>query len=382
MELRKIFFGINLLFSIFVFSHPLPNTVVNLNVQSKNIIMTIQIPLENFEIAYKSKVTGKQNLQLANYFSEHIKIEDRNHRSWKMKFIAYQINKTKADFVGDYKEIQFNLQFSPKISTNFRDFTIHYDAVMHEITNHQALIFVKTDWENGIHEQVQQIGIIELDVATNTIYPLHISLEKGSNWKGFKSMIALGMKHISEGIDHLLFLLMLLISAPLISINKKWVYNGKIKYTVIQILKIITSFTVGHLITLLIGTLTTFNPNSKLVEILIAFSILITAIHVIKPIFPKKEIYVASGFGLIHGMAFATILKELQLNTDKLVLSLLGFNIGIELMQLIVIILVLPLFVFISKFKIYKWIRILSASVAIILSIVWLIERYTEKINF
>jgi hypothetical protein len=382
MELRKIFFGINLLFSIFVFSHPLPNTVVNLNVQSKNIIMTIQIPLENFEIAYKSKVTGKQNLQLANYFSEHIKIEDRNHRSWKMKFIAYQINKTKADFVGDYKEIQFNLQFSPKISTNFRDFTIHYDAVMHEITNHQALIFVKTDWENGIHEQAQQIGIIELDVATNTIYPLHISLEKGSNWKGFKSMIALGMKHISEGIDHLLFLLMLLISAPLISINKKWVYNGEIKYTVIQILKIITSFTVGHLITLLIGTLTTFNPNSKLVEILIAFSILITAIHVIKPIFPKKEIYVASGFGLIHGMAFATILKELQLNTDKLVLSLLGFNIGIELMQLIVIILVLPLFVFVSKFKIYKLIRILSASIAIILSIVWLIERYTEKINF
>ena len=344
--------------------------------------MTIQIPLENFEIAYKSKVTGKQNLQLANYFSEHIKIEDRNHRSWKMKFIAYQINKTKADFVGDYKEIQFNLQFSPKISTNFRDFTIHYDAVMHEITNHQALIFVKTDWENGIHEQAQQIGIIELDVATNTIYPLHISLEKGSNWKGFKSMIALGMKHISEGIDHLLFLLMLLISAPLISINKKWVYNGEIKYTVIQILKIITSFTVGHLITLLIGTLTTFNPNSKLVEILIAFSILITAIHVIKPIFPKKEIYVASGFGLIHGMAFATILKELQLNTDKLVLSLLGFNIGIELMQLIVIILVLPLFVFVSKFKIYKLIRILSASIAIILSIVWLIERYTEKINF
>ena len=382
MQFQKIFFYLNLLFSSLLFSHPLPNTVVNLNVQSKNIIMTIQIPLEDFEIAYKSKVTENQNLLLANYFSKHIKIEGANHQFWKMKFNNYQIKKANAAFVGDYKEIQFELQFSTSKNANYRDFTIHYDAIMHEITNHQALVFVNADWENGIHEQAQQIGIIELDVPTNTIYPLHISLEKGSTWKGFKSMITLGMKHISEGTDHLLFLLVLLLSAPLISINKKWVYNGKIKYTIVKILKIITAFTIGHSITLIIGTLTTFNPNSKPVEILIAFSILITAIHALKPIFPNKEIYVACGFGLIHGMAFATILKELHLTTSKLTLSLLGFNLGIEIMQLITIILVMPWLIILSKFKIYKWVRITGALFAIIASIAWLVERYTEKPNF
>lgn len=372
----------SLLISSKLFSHPLPNTVVNLNVQSQSIVMKIQIPLQDFEIAFKSKVTTKETFLIAHYFSKHIKIEDKNHEFWKMEFIDYRIQSTKAAFVGKYQQIVFTLQFIPNKNSNYRDFTIHYDAILHEITNHQALIYVDSDWENGLHNEGQQIGIIERDIPTNTIYPLHISLEKGSNWKGFKSMVCFGMKHIYEGTDHMLFLVVLLLSAPLISNGKKWIGTGSKKYSLIRILKIATAFTIGHSITLAIGSFGLINQNTKWVEILIALSILITAVHAIKPIFPNKEIFIASGFGFIHGLAFASVLTNLKLETNKLLLSLLGFNIGIELMQLFIIIIVMPWLLLLSPFKIYQWIRLVGALCAGIASTAWAVERYTEKSNF
>ena len=381
MQFQKLIYAISLLFTSLLIAHPLPNTVVYLNLQSNSTFMTIRIPLQDFEIAFKNKVTKNQNLLFTKYFLKHIKIKDSNYKTWQMEFVDYKIQPTEAAFVGKYDEIEFTLNFIPSKNTNARDFTIYYDAILHEITNHQALLYVNSDWDNGIHQNSQQIGIIALDVPTNKIYPLHISLEKGSIWKGFKSMIALGIKHISEGTDHLMFILVLLLSAPLISSNNKWVKNQSIKATIIKIVKIITAFTIGHSITLIIGSLTTFNLNPKPIEILIAFSILCTALNAIKPIFNAKEVYIACGFGLIHGMAFATLLKELHLDTNKLVLSLLGFNIGIELMQLFVIVLVMPWIVILSTYKIYKYVRVTGALLASIAALAWLCERCTNQSN-
>jgi hypothetical protein len=346
------------------------------------MLMKIQVPLQDFEIAFKSRVAAHQNDLISLYFLKHIKIEDQNHQLWTQELLRYKVQSAQAAFVGRYKELVFWLKFIPNKDSNRRDFTIHYDAVLHEIINHQALIYVNSDWENGIHNSSQQIGIIELDVPSNTIYPLHISLEQGSNWKGFKSMVALGMKHISEGTDHLLFLMVLLLSAPLLTDGKKWTGLGSTKYSIIRMLKIATAFTVGHSITLAIGSFGFFHPNPKPVEILIALSILVTAIHLIKPIFPHKELYIASIFGLIHGLAFATILTSLTLETNRLLLSLLGFNIGIELMQVLVILLVMPWLLFIGSEKTYRLICYFGATIASIASIAWILERSTEQSNF
>jgi hypothetical protein len=120
---------------------------------------------------------------------------------------------------------------------------------------------------------------------------------------------------------------------------------------------------------------------SKPVETIIAISILITAVHVIKPLFSNKEGIIAGVFGLIHGLAFSTILSELQLTNERLALSLLGFNIGIELMQLIVIFLVIPWFLLISRYKIYIYYKNFLAVIAIVSSVSWIVERLNGKRN-
>ena len=383
-----------LLFMFFIFStialsHPMPSSVIVLDVKSKSIHCELQLPLKELQFAVPFDVTmntvhllKNHERELSKYILSHLSIQGNSGDKWDVRIEKMNVLKTEQEATGKYEELIVQLVITPKKTNNLREFSIHYDAILHQVVTHRALVIIRQDWENGkIEEDNTEIGAINVDINTLKVNPFKVNLAKGSNWNGFKSMVNLGMKHISEGTDHLLFLLVLLLSAPLLSINNNWIRSGGIKYALIRILKIATAFTIGHSITLLIGSFGLINPNAKLVEVCIALSIVITSIHAIKPIFPNKEIYVASSFGLIHGLAFATILTNLNLDTNKLIVSLLGFNIGIEIMQLFVIVLVMPWLLILSTYRIYKWIRIFGGIFAGIVSMAWAIERYTEKSN-
>lgn len=383
-----------LLFTFFLycnlaFAHPMPNSVIALDIKSKSIHCELQLPLKELQFALPFDVTTNTNhllnnhgQELSKYILSHFGIQGKAGDKWDVQIEKMKVSKTEQETTGKYEELLVQLIITPKNTNNLREFSIYYDVILHQVVTHKALVIIRQDWENGnIEENNTEIGVINVDINTLKTSPFNVNLAKGSNWNGFKSMVKLGMKHISEGTDHLLFLLVLLLSAPLISIDNNWIRSGGIKYALIRILKITTAFTIGHSITLIIGAFGLLHPNAKLVEVFIALSILFTAIHALKPIFPNKEIYVASGFGLIHGLAFATILTNLNLDTNKLIVSLLGFNLGIEIMQLFVIVLVMPWLLILSSYKIYKWIRVFGASFAGIVSIAWVIERYTGKSN-
>ncbi|MEC4048687.1 HupE/UreJ family protein [Flavobacterium sp. SUN046] len=388
--MKKIISLFVLLFSITLLAHPMPNSVIALDVNSKTITCELQLPLKELQFAIPFDVTKNTNdllknhqEELSKYILSHFSITGVNAKKWSLQIQKMSLAKAEQTATGLYQELIVTIFVKPNPNDDIRAFTINYDAIVHQVVTHRTLVTVRQDWENGqVGENNSEIGIISIDINTNKVAPFKVNLVKGSNWKGFKSMVTLGMKHISEGTDHLLFLLILLLSAPLLTDSKKWTGSGGTKYSLIRILKIATAFTIGHSITLIIGSFGLINPNTKPVEILIALSILIMAIHAIRPIFPNKEIYIASGFGLIHGLAFATILTDLNLETNKLVLSLLGFNVGIEIMQLLVIIIVMPWLLLLSPYTIYKWVRIFGATIAGIASIAWVIERYTNKPNF
>jgi lipid-A-disaccharide synthase-like uncharacterized protein len=106
-----------------------------------------------------------------------------------------------------------------------------------------------------------------------------------------------------------------------------------------------------------------------------------TAIHALKPIFYQKEIYIAAGFGLIHGLAFSDTLTPLKLDSMQMGLSILGFNIGIELMQLGIMAVILPSLLLLSQTQHYDYFRILGAIIAAIAAIGWVFERVFSKPN-
>ena len=389
--MKKIISLVLILLSVSsLFAHPMPNSVLLLDVNSEALSCELQLPLPELQYAVSFDVAKnpQQLLQthqkeLSNYILSHFKIKGESGKNWNVQLLKMSIKTDEQEATGAYKELVAILKIVPKSGDQIRQFTIHYDGIAHQVITHKILVAIRQDWENGkIENEKTEVGTIQADINTTKVPPFKVNLSSGSNWKGFQKMVQLGLEHIAEGTDHLLFLLVLLLSAPLIAENNNWVKSGNTRYSLIRILKIVTAFTLGHSITLIIGSFGLLHPNTRWVEILIAFSILITAFHAIKPIFPKKEIFVAAGFGLIHGMAFATILSNLNLAPSKLALSLLGFNIGIELMQLFVILLVMPWFLLLSPYPVYKIVRIAGAVLAGIASLAWMFERITGTSNF
>src|SRR5206468_3636291 len=158
--------------------------------------------------------------------------------------------------------------------------------------------------------------------------------------------------------DHLLFLLALLLPAPLIVFGSRLAGFAGVRRSVLRILKIVTAFTIGHSITLALATLGLVRVPSRPIEVLIAVSILVSAIHALRPLFPGKEAGIAAFFGLIHGLAFAATLGELGLGRWERVAGILAFNLGIETMQLVVVAVTMPSLVLMSRTRAYPFLRI------------------------
>lgn len=373
-----------LLFPGQLLAHPMPGSIVNLSVHDKSISGKTKIPLRELVNAVGEKrAANLNNPFFKTYFSDHIKAVS-NGAVWNTQIQSIDTIAGSDPAVGSFTEVVVRFTLTSSNAENLRSFTFNYDAVIHQVVTHSALVYVSQDWSNGItgEENAQQVGTIQMDVPTGKIFPLEVNFEKGSSWKGFKSMFTLGMQHIKEGTDHLLFLIVLLLPAMLLTNNKQWGKFGGTKYSLLRLLKIVTAFTIGHSITLLAGALGWVKPPTQPVEVLIAFSILVSAVHAIKPIFPGKETFIASSFGLVHGLAFAAVLSNLDLSAGKLVLSILGFNLGIEIMQLFVIAVVVPWLILLSKTSAYKGFRTTIAALAAIAAFAWIMQRTTGAANF
>ncbi len=183
------------------------------------------------------------------------------------------------------------------------------------------------------------------------------------------------MRHIAEGTDHLLFLLVLLLPAPLAALHHRWGAPVGFRRSVLHILGIVTAFTVGHSITLTVAALGFVRVPGRPVEVLIALSIFVSAIHAFRPIFPGREAFIAGFFGLIHGLAFAATLDRLGLTRWDRVAGILAFNLGIEAMQMLVVLAILPSLLLMGQTRAYPVLRIAGASLAAAASLCWMAER-------
>lgn len=355
-------------------AHPMPNSVILLDIKSKGVAAEVQLPLSELELALGHKV--ELGPALRAYLLAHVRPQSLEGQPWTVQVKDLHIQPAEQTATGPYNEVTATLWMEPVNGTSVRNFSLHYDAIIAEVSSHKALVSVRQDWERGKYgEHTSEVGVIKLDVKSGTIEPLIVSQEQGSLWKGFQSMVSLGMQHIAEGTDHLLFLLVLLLPAPLLVRQQRWDGYGGTKYSIMRLLQIVTAFTIGHSITLLAGALGWLRLPSQPVEVLIAVSILVSAVHALRPIFPGREALVAAGFGLIHGLAFASTLANLQLDATRMGLSILGFNVGIELMQLIVILFVMPWLIWLSRIPAYKYVRVAGAVLAGIAATVWITER-------
>jgi hypothetical protein len=143
-----------------------------------------------------------------------------------------------------------------------------------------------------------------------------------TNGRAFVQFVREGVWHIWIGFDHILFLVALLLPAVFVIHGSRWEPTHAFKPALVNVLKVVTAFTVAHSITLSLAVLDVVHLPSRLVESTIAASVVVAAANNLKPFFRDRGWVVAFAFGLIHGFGFAGVLAELELPASSLAAGL------------------------------------------------------------
>jgi hypothetical protein len=191
---------------------------------------------------------------------------------------------------------------------------------------------------------------------------------------GFASFVWTGVEHIGaapdqwhdasgpklpDGIDHILFLLALMLAGG----------------TLVRILGIVSGFTLGHSITLALSALHVVRPPAAIIEPLIALSIAFVAAQAVVGRFEGHRWRVATAFGLIHGFGFAGALNELELSTGDLASALFGYNLGVELGQVAIVVVTAPLVLYLQRHRRFHPIVRGMATVIFVAGMLWFFQR-------
>ncbi len=240
---------------------------------------------------------------------------------------------------------------------------------------HYALLFDIDPQHRGLLQFVEH-GASRSTVFTADRAQQVVGGDAGSALGQFATYVREGVWHIWLGFDHILFLLSLLLPAVLVRRNLSWQPTASFRHAFVGVAKVVTAFTAAHSITLSLAALGVIALPSRWVESAIAASVVLAALNNLRPLVGESRWIAAFAFGLIHGFGFAGALQDLGLPTGSLALSLAGFNVGVELGQLAIVAVFLPLAYAARATLMYRRVALGGGSAAIAaIAAVWLVER-------
>ena len=208
--------------------------------------------------------------------------------------------------------------------------------------------------------------------ATTSSASAEPSLSGASGWGFLRD----GIRHILTGYDHVLFLLCLLLPSVMRRTPEGWRPVERLSQAVLPVVGIVSAFTIAHSITLGLAATKVVSLSPAFIEPAIAVTIILAALDNVWPIFPVRRVIVTFFFGLIHGFGFAGVLAELNLPTAEFAWALLEFNLGLELGQLLIVVSVTALLFVLRQRPNYRsWVIRGGSFAAIIVGVLWLIER-------
>lgn len=242
--------------------------------------------------------------------------------------------------------------------------SVHYTGIVSDFPTHKLLTSITLNEQTSVHVLDGERGFITVALQNN-------------HWVSqFGEMIYQGIWHIFIGLDHILFLVATLLTVNLLRKNKRWVKEQSKKHIIKSTVILVSTFTLAHSITLTATALDFITLNSRIVELGIAISVVITALNNVYPIIMRLR-FITFGFGLLHGMGFASVFGDLSAQTGSLVMNVLAFNLGVEIGQLAIVALLLPVLIALRNARVYsKAIMPIASSIIAIIAINWTLQRW------
>lgn len=285
--------------------------------------------------------------------------------------------KLALDTILDRKYILFSFQTNCSLTSITE---IRYDYYFNVDNDHKGIITLSDDKKKS-------------NIYVAAVNKPNITIEHNTS-SSFIDIVKEGVWHIWMGFDHIIFVLTLLFGVLFVTKNNQCAKNTSNKYQQItEITKVITAFTVAHSITLALAALDIINPSVRFIESAIALTLIIAALHNIRHLLPKRTTVIFSWpiwkmafvFGLIHGFGFANVLAEMNLSVSNFAETLLAFNLGVEVGQLMIVILFIAtsflLFSFV-KLKSLKNVLPVSSVLVMFVGAFWFVERAFNIVMF
>ena len=337
------------------------------------VTLELQLPFQDIEDHLGIVIEGSDDeieaailaneAALVSYAREHIAI-GANGRTWDLT------DPTAGRFVEQgYAFINFTVGVDPEDVPDELQITL--DPFFDENPDRDALFLIANDWQRGYIEDNAD------PVARFTPGERVQSLDIGDRgWtRNLSSSFGLGLDHIKTGPDHILFVAVLLLPSVLVFRNG-WRPVDSFSKSLWRVLKIVSMFTVAHSITFTLAGLELIPlPGPRFVETIIAVSIAAAALLNIYPIWPQREWLIAFAFGLFHGLGFASLIGDLEISRSTRLVSLIGRNLGIEVGQVVVVLVAFPALFMLRRTKYYLPFMRLVSAVLVVVSLGWVTER-------
>ncbi|MBY0488689.1 MAG: HupE/UreJ family protein [Gemmatimonadaceae bacterium] len=355
-------------------AHPLPETRAWIDVMPGGVHLLLHIPLNRLEFAvgrpladHPTQLLARDGEMLTRYLLQHVGARTAN--------VGWLVERPVLSVLGTDRraELVADLTLRAPVGMDARRFTLLYDAVLHEVRTHRVEVMLRNDWAAGQAAQPPRL----LGELRAPMHQLDIALPAPRVGGAIGSLVAAGTRHIADGSDHLLFLLLLILVAPLRVRAQRWREALPLREAWRGVVRVVTGFTVGHSVTLALGSLGVVHAPSTWVEVAVAATIVVAAVHAIRPLFARAELAMAVGFGLVHGLAFAASLDGAGLSAWQQAQALLAFNGGIELMQVAIVAVVMPALIVVLRRApaAYAHLRVGLGAASGAVAVGWLADR-------
>ena len=342
-------------------AHPAAASAVELTLHADRAHVEMQVPRDQLEMA-----VDLESLDLEAYVLEHFALVDDGG-------VPLQAGPPEIRWGGidEAPHLLVSLDLQRPDGAPLGSLRVDDTVVLHQVVTHKIYVTVTQDpWNQGvIHAEPQLAGVIGWPTDH-----LELPREAPSAGRLVLSGLKEGAAHIAVGWDHLLFLLTLLLVAPVRAHQGAWVPSEDTGSAIRSVLGLITAFTLGHSLTLALTAFGVLALPSSWVELCVALSIALAAVHAIRPLWPRAERWLALGFGLIHGMAFAENLVGLGVDFSVMAWTLVGFDLGVEAVQLGLAAVVVPGLLWLRTRR-YAPVRLGLSALAILAAGLWTLQR-------
>lgn len=310
-------------------AHQSSVTYVEIEPRGREVAVTLQVAdldlapalgLGSDRPATRDEVTAGQ-ARLGAYLSSHVEVRNSGFPC------APRVDGVELSDRADGFFAATSLRYQCKRTA--ADVTVRYDLFFDIDARHQGLARVDVPGEPP-REAIFRSDDRELHLSRPVTLVDHV-----------RDYLVLGVEHIFTGYDHLAFLFGLLVVAGFARLRDGLRY----------VLGVVTAFTVAHSCTLISAGLGWVHLSPRVVEPAIALSIAYVAVENLVVPKPRFRWLLTFGFGLVHGFGFSSVLREIGLPPRGMVLSLLSFNVGVELGQLAVVLMVAPALMLFTRWR-------------------------------